>query len=132
KMDGYVLSRNSRICFGVELTCPMEANNKKWHQSKLAKYENEISSEAKKNGWRFYSIIIEVGARGWVPTSTLSALTRLGLPAAKSLANRLSFIALKSSYIIWLTVSIKTSDRGGYLSAPRLKNVSKTQSADGL
>jgi Reverse transcriptase (RNA-dependent DNA polymerase). len=102
KMDGYVLSRNSRICFGIELTCPMEENIEKWHQSKLAKYENEISSEAKKNGWRFYSIIIEVGARGWVPTSTLSALTRLGLPAAKSLANRLSFIALKSSYIIWL------------------------------
>jgi hypothetical protein len=43
----------------------MEKNIEKWHQSKLRKYENEISGEAKKNGWRFYSIIVEVGARGW-------------------------------------------------------------------
>ena len=102
KIDGHIISRSARVCFGVELTCPMEENIEKWHQSKLTKYENEISFEAKENGWRFYSLIIEVGARGWVPNSVAPALRQLGLSTVNSICKQLSFIALKSSYIIWL------------------------------
>jgi len=58
--------------------------------------------EAKKNGWRFYSLIIEVGARGWVPNSVAPALRKLGLSGVNAFCKKLSFIALKSSYIIWL------------------------------
>ena len=38
KIDGYVLSRKAKVCFGIELTCPMEENIDKWHAAKLAKY----------------------------------------------------------------------------------------------
>jgi len=102
KIDGHILSRSARVCFGLELTCPMEENIEKWHQSKLRKYDSEISFEARKNGWRFYSLIIEVGARGWVPNSVAPALRQLGLTAVNSICKKLSFIALKSSYVIWL------------------------------
>ena len=53
------------MCFGVELTCPMEENIEKWHQSKLRKYDNDLT-------------------------------------AVNSICKQLSFISLKSSYIIWL------------------------------
>ena len=35
----------------------------------VAKYEEEISFQATKNGWKFYAVVIEVGARGWIPPS---------------------------------------------------------------
>lgn len=80
----------------------MEENITVWHQAKLLKYDDEIRSEAQRNGWTFHSIIIEVGARGWIPHGVNSALTRLGLPSVKELCHDLSHIALKSSYVIWL------------------------------
>ena len=97
-----MLSRKHRICVGIELAVPLEHNIEKWHQSKLAKYENEIRIEAERNNWQFHTCILEVGARGWIPPSLVSALNKLGLPAVSALSNRLSLLALKSSYIIWL------------------------------
>ena len=87
------------IFLGLELTCPMEENITVWHQAKLLKYDEEIRSEAQRNGWTFYSVIIEVGARGWIPSSVNSALIRLGLPSVKELCHKLSHMALKSSLI---------------------------------
>ena len=49
KMDGYVLSRKAKVCFGIELTCPMEENIEKWHAAKTEKYR-EMVTEAKSNG----------------------------------------------------------------------------------
>ena len=66
RIDGYVLSRTARTCIGLELACPMEENIAKWHGSKLGKYEEEIPGT--KNGWKFYAVVIEVGARGLDPT----------------------------------------------------------------
>ena len=77
------------------LTCPMEEIITVWHQAKLLKYDEEIRSEAQRNGWTFYSVIIEVGARGWIPYSVNSALIRLGLPSVKELCYKLSHMALK-------------------------------------
>jgi hypothetical protein len=86
----------------LELTCPLEENISVWHHAKLSKYEDEIHAEAQRNGWSFYPVILEVGARGWIPSSVNSALKRLGLPSVKELCNNLSHVALKSSYVIWL------------------------------
>jgi hypothetical protein len=41
KMDGHLISRDKRICVGIELTAPMEHNIATWHTAKLNKYENE-------------------------------------------------------------------------------------------
>ena len=79
KMDGHIISRQARICIGIELTVPMEQNITTRHNSKLQKYENELRFEAQKNHWRFHSIILEVGARGWIPFNVTSSLNLLGL-----------------------------------------------------
>src|ERR1700759_4132143 len=81
KIDGYIISRERRFCIGIELTCPMEENFEKWHVIKKEKYENEISHEAAKNGWRFDKLIMEVGARGFVPRNVSKALSQLEPPA---------------------------------------------------
>ena len=46
--------------------------------------------------------MIEVGARGWIPSNVASSLARLGLPAVKNLCGKLGLLAVKSSYVIWL------------------------------
>ena len=71
----------------------MEENFEKWHVIKKEKYDNEISHEAAKNGWRFDKLIMEVGARGSVPRNVSKALNQLELPA-KKITNRL--------YVIWI------------------------------
>ena len=101
KIDGHIVSRKKRICIGIELTVPMEENVSKWHASKSSKYD-ELILEAKKNNWKMYTIIVEVGAKGWIPSNTMSAFSSLGLRSPKDLCNRLSHNALKSSYVIWI------------------------------
>ena len=101
KIDGYIISRKRRICIGIELTCPMEENLEKWHVIKKEKYDNEISKEAAKNGWRFDKLILEVGARGFVPKHVSKACNQLELPA-KQTTNKLSLVAQKCSYVLWI------------------------------
>ena len=101
KIDGYIISRKRRICIGIELTCPMEENLEKWHVIKKEKYDNEISKEAAKNGWRFDKRILEVGARGFVPKHVSKACNQLELPA-KQTTNKLSLVAQKCSYVLWI------------------------------
>ena len=101
KIDGYIISRKRRICIGIELTCPMEENLEKWHVIKKEKYDNEISTEAAKNGWRFDKLILEVGARGFVPKHVSKACNQLELPA-KQTTNQLSLVAQKCSDVLWI------------------------------
>jgi len=101
KIDGCIISREKRICIGLELTVPMEENIPKWHRLKASKYE-DLQLEARQNGWKLSTLVIEVGSRGWIPSSAISIFHSLGLPSSKELCNRLSHAALKSSYIIWL------------------------------
>ena len=79
----------------------MEENIPKWHRLKASKYE-DLQLEARQNGWKLSTLVIEVGSRGWIPSSAISIFHSLGLPSSKELCNRLSHAALKSSYIIWL------------------------------
>ena len=101
-MDGHLISRNKPICVGIELTVPMEHNIATWHTAKLKKYETELRIEAERNRWSLHTIVIEVGARGWIPSNVASSLARLGLPAVKNLCGKLGLLAVKSSYVIWL------------------------------
>ena len=64
------------------------------------KYE-ELASKAAGNGWRFEKLIVEVGARGFVPSYVRKALTRLDIKA-KALTNKLALLAQKCSYVIWI------------------------------
>ena len=100
KIDGYILSRKAKVCIGLELTCPMEENITQWHSVKQEKYE-EIVREAAKNGWRFETLVIEVGARGFIPQHVYKTFTKLDI-RPKSLINRLTLLAQKCSYVIWL------------------------------
>src|SRR6185437_6959730 len=100
KIDGYIISESARICIGLELTCPMEENLVKQHSFKQRKYE-ELASEATQNGWRFEKLIVEVGARGFVPSHVHKALTRLDIKA-KALINKLALLAQKCSYVTWI------------------------------
>ena len=73
----------------------------KWHVIKKEKYDNEISKEAAKNGWRFDKLILEVGARGFVPKHVSKACNKLELPA-KQTTNKLSLVAQKCCYVLWI------------------------------
>ena len=73
-----------------------------WHTAKLKKCETELRIEAERNRWSLHTIVIEVGARGWIPSNVASSLARLGLPAVKNLCGKLGLLAVKSSYVIWL------------------------------
>src|SRR5690242_11841150 len=48
----------------------------------------------------FYSCVLEVGARSWIPPSYVT--NKFGLPAVNNLSKDLSLLAMKSSYIIWV------------------------------
>ena len=78
----------------------MEENITQWHSVKQEKYE-EITREAAKNGWRFEKLIIEVGARGFIPSHVFKSFTKLDI-RPKSLMDRLTLLAQKCSYVIWL------------------------------
>ena len=86
--------------FGAHLCQTMEENITEWHSVKQDKYE-EITREATKNGWRFEKLIIEVGARGFIPKHVFKSFAKLDLQP-KSLINRLTLLAQKCSYVIWL------------------------------
>ena len=100
KIDGYIISHEKKVCIGLELTCPMEENIVQWHSVKQDKYE-EITREAAKNGWRFEKLVIEVGARGFIPQHVFTSFKKLDL-RPKALINRLTLLAQKCSYVIWL------------------------------
>ena len=87
KIGGYIISETVVL----ELTCPMEENLVKQHSFKQRKYE-ELALEAAQNGWRFEKLIVEVGARGFVPSHVCKALTRLDIKA-KALINKLALLA---------------------------------------
>ena len=86
----------------------MEANVSCLQSSKY----DELILEAKKNDWKVHTIIVEVGAKGWIPSNTMSALSSLGLCSPKDLCNRLSHNALKSSYVLWINRFNKNFELG--------------------
>ena len=74
----------------------------KWHTKKKERYE-EIRENAEP-GWEVFSLVLEVGARGWVPRSATSNLRALGMdwPQVKELTSAMSDVARKASYVIFI------------------------------
>jgi len=70
KIDGHIISRAARVCFGLELTCQMEENIEKWHQSKLRKYDTEISFEVRKMAGGSIVSSLRVGTEFCRPSSS--------------------------------------------------------------
>ena len=110
KVDGFIISKSRRLCILVELTAPMEHNIQKWHQSKLKKYESELCLEAERNGWKLHCLVLEVGARGWIPPSVISGLRLLGTPAFVSSSVWWQLEVLTSFGLIASTVISSLSD----------------------
>ena len=58
------------------------------------------------------SVIIEVGARGFVPSHVHKAFSRLDIKA-KALINKLVIFSQKCSYVIWINRFNKDFQAGG-------------------
>ena len=103
RADGYAISRLTKCCVLIELTCPLEENITQWHATKTDKYA-ELRIEAELKGWKVFFLVVEVGARGWIPPSTTGQLRAMGLAPSRvrALGKKLSDIAQKSSYVIWI------------------------------
>jgi len=80
----------------------MEENISSWHQKKIEKYNALLFTDSK--DWRVHNLVLEVGARGFIPLSFRSCLKKLGFdsPEIKHLSNQCSLMAQRCSYIIWL------------------------------
>ncbi len=100
--DGFLISLQAKCVIVVELTVPWEENVAKWHKKKTERYE-EIRENAEP-GWEVFSLVLEVGARGWVPRSATSNLRALGMdwPQVKELTSAMSDVARKASYVIFI------------------------------
>ena len=72
-------------------------SNKQWRCAELAR-QCELS------GWRAYSYAVEVGVRGFIPSSLRSCLKVLGFQWSKikALARTCSRVAVRSSYLLWV------------------------------
>ena len=101
--DICIYSLDRKKCLFVELTSPFEDNIAEWKVKKSTKYE-DLVRRTKENGWNTKLFTVEVGARGFVNTSSMSLFRFVGLTAkqCKAVRKELSIIAIRSSYFIWL------------------------------
>ena len=81
----------------------MEQNLDKWHSEKTKKYRNGIVQEGNSE-WTFRQLVVEVGARGFVPRSFLAQFRRLGFcrKEVHALREAASRMARRCSYVIWV------------------------------
>ena len=72
------------------------------YERKKTKYET-LRSECEEKGWSCHVLPIEVGCRGFVGHTTISFLTKLGLPGRprKTVTLRLQVAAEHASSWIW-------------------------------
>ena len=77
RIDGYILSMSAKVCIaGPELTVPMEEWIHRSHSRKMSKYQELL--ENKSDGWEVVRLVTEVGSRGFIPPSFVSALKKIG------------------------------------------------------
>ncbi len=109
--DIVLLNASTKLVCVVELTTPVEENIDKAAARKDVKYQGLIDDLAQA-GWSAELFTIEVGSRGGMRDSLSKALSRLAKlslikrfskPDLHSLSTRCSRIALRCSYMIWLT-----------------------------
>jgi len=102
--DGYVISRSAKRIVIVELTSPWEEKLAHWHKVKSDKYDIGICKDAAAAGWDVFKLVLEVGARGFVPPSFGTDLRKVGMewPQIKSLQSAVTDAARKASFVIFI------------------------------
>ena len=76
--DMVLFSNLTKQVILLELTVPMEANIIQRHIDKETKY-NKLLDDIKMNRWNAYIFAIEVGSRGYIAKSLLTAFSKLGM-----------------------------------------------------
>ncbi|KAJ8352263.1 hypothetical protein SKAU_G00237390 [Synaphobranchus kaupii] len=101
--DMVLWSTTAKLAYVVELTVPWEDGVEEAYERKKNKY-SELAIQAAQNGWKTKIFPVEVGCRGFVATSTIVLLKKMGVrgrslqQAIKSLSNA----AEKSSNWLWI------------------------------
>ena len=92
----------------LELTIPWESRIDEAHERKRSKYD-DLRSQCIDNGWDCWCLPIEVGCRGFVATSVVKTLTKLGIRGKekRNIIRKVGEVAEKASNWLW----IKRSDK---------------------
>ena len=87
----------------LELTVPWESRIEEAHERKRLKYD-ELRSQCIGNGWDCLCLPIEVGCRGFVGTSVVKALTKLGIRGKerRNIIRKVGEAAEKASNWLWM------------------------------
>ena len=95
-----------------ELTCPAEEGIEAAKIRKQAKYA-PLTEAISIAGWKSVLFTVEVGARGFIPTSSHHPFNKLGLCGTQvnALMSRISLISAKCSYAIYLASNSKAWDQ---------------------
>jgi hypothetical protein len=91
-----------KIVILIELTVPAEHNIAKAQERKTMKYL-ELTHDIECNGFDVHLFTFEVGSLGFCDTTVNYLCKELGMLAQKKeLCNRMTTMALRGSYGIWL------------------------------
>ena len=97
----------------IELTCPAEEGIEAARVRKESKYLPLVTDISNMTTWKPILFTIESGVRGFIAIATRQVFLKLGLPTKvlNELLNRLSTIAAKCSYTIFLASNSITWDK---------------------
>ena len=101
--DVVLFSRKRKTVVILELTVPWESRIDEAHERKRLKYV-DLQSQCNENGWKTTCFPIEVGCRGFVSTSLVSALGRLGMRGKdrKAVLRKVGEAAERASNWLWI------------------------------
>jgi len=106
----------------IELTCSAEEGFLAAKNRKTGKYAPLLQNISRQSNWKPVLLTIEMGARGFVSSSSKQTLFLLGVSSSKvhSLCKNMSEVAARCSYTIYLASSSKLWDHS-WPSATKLK-----------
>ena len=106
--DITIFSKHTKTVIIIELTVPMEENLANAYARKKCKYQ-DLVADCENRGWSPYYFPVEVGSRGFCNTSVNKCLAALGIPKGKrkTITDTAAKIALRASYVIWLSRNSK-------------------------
>ena len=101
--DIVLFSRKQKLMFFLELTVPWETRINESYERKRLKYM-ELQELCNDNGWKAMVFPIEVGCRGFVGTSLVNTLSKLGIrgKAKKEVIKKAGEAAEKASNWLWI------------------------------
>ena len=96
-------SHSRKVVLWLELAVCLEDRISVSNQHKQHRYA-ELARKCELSGWRVHSYAVEVGVRGFTPSSLRSCLKVVGfkLSKIKALARICSRVAVRSNYLLWV------------------------------